>query len=72
MLNGEELLTVGELAQRLKVRASWIYRQTGLGRISVVKVGRYNRYILNQVLQDLQKLNSNQQHEKIQPRISLT
>ena len=42
-----ELLTVGELAAQLKVKPSWIYRETGKngpGTIQRYKVGKYLRF----------------------------
>ena len=42
-----ELLTVEELADRLKVPASWIYRQTrsrGRNRLPHLKIGKYLRF----------------------------
>ena len=48
-----ELLNVKELADRLNVPASQIYRQTELGRLPVVKVGRYHRYPWPKVLETL-------------------
>jgi excisionase family DNA binding protein len=44
---GRELLTVGELAQRLKIKPSWIYshtRQKGHGTIPKIQVGKYIRF----------------------------
>ena len=43
----EELLTVGELADRLRVRASWIYQRTrvrGRDRLPHLKIGKYLRF----------------------------
>jgi len=43
----EELLTVAEIAARLKVHKSWIYvrtRITGPGSIPRLRVGRYLRF----------------------------
>lgn len=43
-----ELLTADELAQRLKLKPSWVVDQTQPARTSdpipVVKMGRHNRY----------------------------
>ena len=43
----DELLTVDELAEWLKVPPSWIYertRQRGPGRLPFVKLGKYLRF----------------------------
>jgi excisionase family DNA binding protein len=40
----EKLLTVGELAERLQVKNSWVYRQVRLGRIPVLRFGKYRRF----------------------------
>ena len=48
-----ELLTVKELAEKLKVPESWIYgetRKTGTGTIPRIKVGKYLRFFLPKVL----------------------
>ena len=42
-----ELLTIDELAQRLKVRKSWLYsrtRQKGHDAIPAIRVGKYVRF----------------------------
>ena len=59
-----QLLTVEELAERLNVRKSWVYRQTSLLRISPIKVGKYNRYDWNQVIQDLEKLKGGENRKR--------
>ena len=41
------LLTVPELAEKLKVTSSWVYshvREKGEGRIPIVRVGKYIRF----------------------------
>ena len=43
----EELLTVEELAHRLKVPASWVYQHTrsrGRQRLPSIKMGKYLRF----------------------------
>ena len=40
----EKLLTVGELAERLQVKKSWVYRQIRLGKIPVMRFGKYRRF----------------------------
>ncbi len=47
------LLTVQELASELKVRSSWIYgetRKTGPGTIPRIKVGKYLRFSMEEVM----------------------
>jgi predicted DNA-binding transcriptional regulator AlpA len=47
------LLTVFELAEILKVKASWLYgqtRQTGPASIPRLRVGKYIRFRLEEVL----------------------
>jgi excisionase family DNA binding protein len=53
----DELLTIEELAKRLKVAKSWLYsrtRQTGPGAIPRIKVGKYIRFKLPDVMHWLQ------------------
>jgi excisionase family DNA binding protein len=55
-----ELLTIQEMAERLKVRVSWLYartRQTGSGAIPRIKVGKYLRFRLDEVMDWVQKQN---------------
>ena len=43
----DELLTVQEVAEWLKVRPSWIYERTrrrGEGRLPYIKLGKYLRF----------------------------
>jgi len=49
----DQLITVQELAQRLNVPVSWIYRRTRLGQEAIphVKIGKYVRFDLAQVIQ---------------------
>jgi excisionase family DNA binding protein len=47
------LLTVDDLAKQLKVKPSWIYgetRKTGKGSIPRIKVGKYLRFRLEEVM----------------------
>jgi excisionase family DNA binding protein len=47
------LLTVNDLAKQLKVKPSWIYgetRKTGPGTIPRIKVGKYLRFSLEEVM----------------------
>ena len=52
-MNKEDLLTVPELATALKVQPSWVYgetRKTGPGSILRLRVGKYLRFSLQNVL----------------------
>lgn len=49
----EQLITARELAEALKVPVSWVYLQARTGALPFVQVGRYYRFILNDVLQHL-------------------
>ena len=56
-----KLLTVDELASALRVPISWVYdktRQTGPGTIPRIKVGKYLRFELNEVMGWLEKQNA--------------
>ena len=48
-----ELITVQELAKRLNVPVSWIYRRTRLGQEAIphVKMGKYVRFDWDEVLE---------------------
>jgi excisionase family DNA binding protein len=48
----DELITVKELAEKLKVQVSWIYQRTRLGQeaIPFVKMGKYLRFNLTEVI----------------------
>ncbi|TLM78930.1 MAG: helix-turn-helix domain-containing protein [Actinobacteria bacterium] len=46
----ERLLTVAEMAERLSVKASWLYGKVACGGIPHVKVGRYVRFDAAEVL----------------------
>lgn len=49
----QDWLTVPELAHALKVQPSWVYsrtRETGEGGIPGIKVGKYWRFRLDEVL----------------------
>lgn len=53
-----DLLNIDELAERLKVRKSWVYgetRKSGEGSIPRLKVGKYLRFSLAEVLEWLRK-----------------
>jgi excisionase family DNA binding protein len=55
--NPEHLLTPEELAERLKVPLSWVYENSRTGKIPSVKLGRYVRFKLNDVLKSQRKEN---------------
>ena len=49
-----ELLTINEMAEKLKVPLSWIYsrtRITGPGSIPRIKVGKYLRFVESEVIE---------------------
>jgi excisionase family DNA binding protein len=55
-----ELLTIQEMAKRLKVPVSWLYartRQSGPGTIPRIKVGKYLRFRIDEVMEWLLKQN---------------
>ena len=45
-----ELLTPEELADALKVPLSWVYENSRQGNIPTVKVGKYIRFELDEVI----------------------
>jgi len=53
----EEFITVGDLAKRLKVPASWVYQRTRLGQEAIphVKMGKYVRFNWNEVVAFLRR-----------------
>jgi hypothetical protein len=53
IITDQLLLTVSELAAKLKVKEAWIYgetRKTGRGTISRIRVGNYLRFSLQEVM----------------------
>ncbi len=61
ILDGQ-FLTVDELSRVLKVEKSWIYaqtRQTGKDAIPMLKVGKYRRFVLSDVVSWLNRDNTN-------------
>jgi excisionase family DNA binding protein len=46
----DELLDVDGLAEALKVPKSWVYENCRLGKIPTVRIGKYVRFRLNDVL----------------------
>jgi hypothetical protein len=59
-VNGE-LLDVEGLASALKVPVSWVYEASRQGLIPVHRVGKYLRFQLGEVLEQLKKGGSNGQ-----------
>ena len=56
----QNLLSVEELSQVLNVKKSWVYsrsRETGPDAMPTVKVGKYCRFILDDVMDWLKKQN---------------
>lgn len=51
----ENLLTALELSQKLKVPLSWVYARSGEAGIPKIKVGKYLRFNLDEVMQWLEK-----------------
>jgi len=51
-MNTGELITVQELAKRLKVPVSWVYQRTRLGQEAIphVKMGKYVRFNWDEVV----------------------
>jgi excisionase family DNA binding protein len=43
-LQPEDILTPGELAKRLKVPLSWVYKKAASGGIPILRCGRYLRF----------------------------
>lgn len=56
------LLTVKELAQALSVPVSWVYDRTRRGQEGIphYKMGKYVRFVLEEVLAFLRETNSNE------------
>jgi excisionase family DNA binding protein len=52
----DPLLTPDDLADKLKVPVSWVYEQSRQGNIPTVRIGRYIRFRLQEVV-DSQKKN---------------
>jgi len=56
----QNLLTVDELAESLNVPKSWIYsrtRETGPDAMPKISVGKYRRFVLDDVLEWLKNQN---------------
>lgn len=59
-MSDSNLLTIDELADRLKVQKSWLYsrtRETGPGTIPRLKLGKYLRFDYQAVMDWLRKQN---------------
>jgi excisionase family DNA binding protein len=58
----QELITISELSQKLKVPVSWLYsrtRERGEGTIPLVRVGKYLRFNYEDVTAWLQEKQGN-------------
>ena len=55
-MSPSELITAKELAKRLNVQVSWIYRRTRLGQEAIphVKIGKYVRFDWEEVVKFLE------------------
>ena len=56
----QNFLTVDELAESLKVPKSWVYsrsRESGQDAMPMIKVGKYCRFVLDDVLDWLKSQN---------------
>jgi excisionase family DNA binding protein len=59
----QNLLSVKELAESLNVPKSWIYsrtRETGPDAMPMIKVGKYCRFVFNDVFEWLKSRNDNE------------
>lgn len=56
-MNSNELITATELAKRLNVPVSWIYRRTRLGQEAIphVRIGKYVRFDWGEIMRFLKK-----------------
>ena len=57
-MENSDLLTITEMAARLKVHPSWLYsrtRETGEGTIPRIKIGKYIRFNESEVFEWLRK-----------------
>ena len=52
------LITAKELAETLGVKLSWVYDQTRKGKLLHYKLGKYRRYIADEVVQSLRARNN--------------
>ena len=61
----DELLTLEELAEKLKVKRSWIYartRETGPQSLPRIKCGKYLRFQEQAVIEWLRNRNEHREH----------
>jgi predicted DNA-binding transcriptional regulator AlpA len=61
-MTSEELLTVADVAKILKVPVSWVYdrtRKRGVERLPHLKLGKYLRFQLPEILQWLDRKKGN-------------
>lgn len=49
----EPFVTVEEVAELLGVKRSWVYEKSAAGLIPCIKIGRYNRYRVSDVIEAL-------------------
>lgn len=59
-MGNQELLTIDELAESLRVKKSWLYartRETGSDAIPRLRVGKYIRFKLSDVMEWLKQQN---------------
>lgn len=49
----EPFVTVEEVAAVLGVKRSWVYEKSAAGVIPCIKIGRYNRYRISDVIEAL-------------------
>lgn len=61
-MENQELLTIEEMAQRLKVPISWLYSRTRIkdGGFPVIRVGKYCRFEAWAVMAWIEKQNRQQ------------
>jgi len=62
-MNEQQFLTIDELSEKLKVQKSWLYsrtRETGPGAIPLIRVGKYIRFNLEEVVRWLGRQKENQ------------
>ena len=52
---GLKLISAREVALALGVPISWVYEQTRKGKLRHYKLGKYRRYKLDEILEDLKR-----------------
>jgi excisionase family DNA binding protein len=65
-MQNQELLTITEMAARLKVHPSWLYsrtRETGEGTIPRIKIGKYIRFNESAVMAWIKEKYGESRHE---------